>query len=234
MSMYSVSVIIPTLQEAARIGALIERLRQANPAPFEIIVADAQSADGTAQRARDLGAELVLCNRSCRAVQMNAGARLAKGRALYFVHADTLPPPDYLQRIQAAFEAGVAMGCFRYRFDRDHWLLRLNAWFTRFRFLWCQGGDKSFFILREIFEELGGYDESCVVMEEYYFLKKAMKRYRLHIEPAYMTVSARKYSTNSWLRVQTANMGAFAMFRLGFPPDRIKRFYTGFLNKYDS
>lgn len=77
--MYSVSVIIPTLQEAARIGALIERLRQANPTPFEIIVADAHSSDGTAQRARDLGAEVVLCNRSCRAVQMTPARSSPKG-----------------------------------------------------------------------------------------------------------------------------------------------------------
>lgn len=232
--MYNISVIIPTLNEASRIGRLIERLRQVQPCPYEILVADAHSSDGTAQRAREMGVGVVLCEKCSRAAQMNAGAKQAKGRVLYFVHADTLPPPDYLRRIADAMEAGVVMGCFRYRFDRDTWLLRLNAWFTRFDFLWCQGGDKSFFIRRETFEALGGYDENCVVMEEYYFLRKAMKRYRLHIEPAYMTVSARKYETNSWLRVQMANIGAFAMFRLGFAPARIKRFYTSFLHRYNT
>jgi len=64
-----------------------------------------------------------------------------------------------------------------------------------------------------------------VVMEEYDFLRKAMKKYPLRILPKYVLISARKYERNSWLRVQLANAGAFAMFRWGIEPRRIKQFY---------
>jgi GT2 family glycosyltransferase len=121
------------------------------------------------------------------------------------------------------------MGCFRYVFQSPRRILKFNAYFVRFQWLWCQGGDKTFFIKREVFEELGRYDERFVVMEEYDFLRKAMKQYPLKVLPQTVLVSARKYEQNSWLRVQLANIGAFAMFRWGVEPVKIKRFYLSIL-----
>ena len=117
------------------------------------------------------------------------------------------------------------MGCYRYKFDRPDFLLKINAYFNRYPWLWCQGGDKTFFIKKTIFNQLGGYDEHYVIMEEYDFLRRAMSRYRLHTFPEYAIVSARKYEQNSWLRVQLANMLVFNLFRLGVAPVRLKKLY---------
>lgn len=220
------SIILPTLNEANHLRHLLPYLRShVGERSFELIVVDAMSTDDTAAVAVEEGAYLIRCEQRNRAVQMNAGARQARGEVLYFVHADTLPPPSFAADIEAEMAAGAVMGCYRYRFDSPSRLLRINAYFTRFQRLWCQGGDKTFFIRREVFEALGGYDERFVVMEEYDFLRRAMKKYPLRILPKDVIVSARKYEHNSWLRVQLANAGAFLLFRLGIEPRRIKRFY---------
>lgn len=226
-----ITIIIPTLNEAANIGKLLRHLHSnSNSARLETLVVDANSADDTAKIARELGARVLSCQIGSRAAQMNLGAREAQSEILYFVHADTLPPISFVEDILAAMRAGQVMGCYRYQFDSPRRILRFNAYFVRFPWLWCQGGDKTFFIKKEIFDALGGYDERFVVMEEYDFLRRAMPVYPLRILPKNVLVSARKYQHNSWLRVQVANLGAFTLFRCGVAPVRIKRFYCWLLH----
>ncbi len=220
------SIVIPTLNEADNLRRLLPYLRaHAGEVPLEIIVVDAVSTDETAAVAQAAEAAVVCCAQRNRAAQMNMGARAARGNVLYFVHADTLPPASFAADIADEIAAGSVMGCYRYRFDSTSLFLRVNAYFTRFHWLWCQGGDKTFFIRRDVFEALGSYDERFVVMEEYDFLRRAMKQYPLRILPKDALVSARKYDHNSWLRVQLANAAAFTLFRMGVAPERIKRFY---------
>jgi rSAM/selenodomain-associated transferase 2 len=227
----NISVIIPTLNEAANIGKLLDFLQQyGSSSLLEILVVDGGSTDDTAAIVASKGAILLPCSVRSRAAQMNLGAQSARGEVLYFVHADALPPQNFVKDIQAALAQGLSMGCFRYRFDSPSWLLRCNAWFTRFNFLWCQGGDKTFFIVAPIFSELGGYDEHYVIMEEYDFIRRARKKYLLPTLPHYATVSARKYAQNSWLRVQVANLLVFNLFRLGVEPRQLKTLYKRILN----
>jgi rSAM/selenodomain-associated transferase 2 len=224
--MSKISVIIPTLNEAANIGRLVEHLlRHGGLKVAEILVVDANSCDQTVQIATAAGARVLHCELRNRAAQMNLGARAAQSPVLHFVHADTIPPASFAEDILQALVSGQVMGCFRYQFDSPRWILKFNAFFVRFSWLWCQGGDKTFFIRREVFEELGGYDERYVVMEEYDFLRRATKKYPLCILPKNVLVSARKYEHNSWFRVQLANLGAFSMFRRGIEPEKIRQFY---------
>ncbi len=228
--MFKFSIIIPTLNESANIGRLVGYLREyGGHAVSEILVIDSNSTDGTAQIASEAGAKVLTCGICARAVQMNLGASAAQSEVLYFVHADTLPPTSFAADIQREMEAGQVMGCYRYQFDSTKLILKFNAFFVRFPWLCCQGGDKTFFVSRKVFEEFDGYDERFVVMEEYDFLRKAMKKYALRILPKNAIVSARKYEHNSWLRVQLANIGAFSMFRWGAEPTKIKRFYKSIL-----
>lgn len=227
----NVSIIIPTLNEASNIARLLEYIRQnAGPQLLEILLVDGGSTDDTVAIAQAKGAQVLNCPTRSRAAQMNLGAKHARGEVLYFIHADTLPPQNFLEAIHTAFENGLCMGCFRYRFDSSSWLLKCNAWFTRFNFLWCQGGDKTFFILADTFTELGGYDEKYVIMEEYDFIRRARKKYLMPTLPHTATVSARKYQQNSWLRVQLANLLVFNLFRVGLEPIRLKKIYKQILN----
>lgn len=225
-----ISIIIPVLNEAERIGSLVRYLcANGGAAVSEILVVDGGSRDETERLAAEAGACVIHAAVQSRAAQMNAGAREATGDLLYFVHADTLPPPTFVYEIEDALRQGYVMGCFAYRFDSDNFWLRINAYFNRFNFLWCQGGDKTFFIKPALFRELGGYNEYFVIMEEYDFLRRAMPRYPLVTIRKYALVSARKYQKNGWLRVQIANIIAFNLFRLGVGPLRLKRFYKSMI-----
>lgn len=224
------SIIIPALNEAARIGSLVRHLSEnGGKSLTEILVVDAGSKDGTTAEAQKSGATVLHCPVCSRAAQMNFGAKAARGDTLYFVHADTMPPASFAADIHAALEAGYVMGCYRYKFDSSNILLKINAFFNRFHWLWCQGGDKTFFIKKEIFEKTGGYDERHVIMEEYDFLRRTMPVYKLLIIPKYAVVSARKYKQNGWLRVQLANIIVFNLWRLCVAPERLKKLYKTML-----
>jgi rSAM/selenodomain-associated transferase 2 len=221
-----ISVIIPTLNEADNIGHLTRFLRERGGDHLtEIIVSDGGSTDETLLIAQQLGAKTLLAPVRSRAAQMNLGAKHAEGDLLYFVHADTMPPASFADDIPKALQNGIDMGCYKYRFDSPRFWLKVNAWFSRYNFIWSQGGDKTFFIPTATFHALGGYDEKYVVMEEYDFIRRARKQYRMRTLQKSATVSARKYQHNSWLRVQLANMYVFTLFRWGVAPEKLKRVY---------
>lgn len=222
------SVIIPTYNEAASISKTLEQIKKEGGNSLEeILVVDGKSEDDTAALAREAGAKVILSGERSRAAQMNAGAKQAKGDILHFVHADTLVPPDFGNAILEAVKQGSEMGNFRYDFDKEHFLLSLNAYFTRFSWLVSQGGDKTFFIKKELFFDLGAYDPYWTIMEEYDFVKRATNAgHTIVTLPQKCVVSARKYKNNSWARVQLANFVVFNLWKLGLAgPDRLKAVY---------
>jgi hypothetical protein len=77
---------------------------------------------------------------------------------------------------------------------------------------------------------MGGFDEKYIIMEEYDFIKRAREQFKLKIIPKYAVVSARKYETNSWFRVQYANMTVFKMFEKGVEPEIMAQTYKRLLN----
>ena len=208
-----ISVIIPTYNEEEGIGGLIDDLqRYGGEALEEIIVVDAPSPDRTAQRAGQAGAQVIVSGQPGRAAQMNAGARIARGDVLYFVHADVRIHPDYAQDIRQALAEGYTLGCYRYQFDSTRLILKLNTFFQRFDRIWARGGDQTLFIPKGTFEELGGYCEQHRVMEDYEFIIRARKKHRFKIIPKNIIVSARKYEENSYLRVNLANAVVMWMY----------------------
>lgn len=225
------SVIIPTYNEAATIGRLVTELRRhAPPQAVEILVVDAHSPDGTAAAARAAGATVLAAPRPGRAAQLNYGAQRARGEVFYFVHADVGIHPDYVATIGAAVARGHAAGCYRFRFDSPHPLLRLNSYGTRFKGLMSRGGDQTLFVTRALFERLGGFNEQFVIMEDFEIIQRIRRVASFYIVPQNVVVSARKYEANGWLRVQLANLTAFGMYFLKLPPTRIARTYKALLN----
>ena len=227
----SISVIIPTYNEVAAIGCLVQDLlRHGGAGQVEVLVVDANSPDGTAAAARQAGATVLPAPKPGRAVQMNHGAAHATGDILYFVHADVGIHPDYVATLQAAVAQGHAAGCYRFRFDSPHPLLRINSFGTRFKGIMSRGGDQTLFITRALFERLGGFDERFVIMEDFEIIQRIRRVASFFIVPQDVLVSARKYETNGWLRVQLANLTAFSLFFLKASPVRIARTYTAILN----
>ncbi|GAA4381311.1 TIGR04283 family arsenosugar biosynthesis glycosyltransferase [Hymenobacter koreensis] len=227
----NISVIIPTCNEAGNIGRLVQQLRQHDPThDVEIIVVDADSTDGTAAVAHQAGATVLCSPKPGRASQMNYGAQHATGDILYFVHADVGIHPGYVTTIRRAVREGYAAGCYRFRFDSRHPLLRINSYGTRFEGIMSRGGDQTLFITRDLFQRLGGFDEYYCIMEDFDIIRRIRREARFLIVPHDVVVSARKYETNSWLRVQLANLTAFSLFFLKVRPSRIARTYKALLN----
>lgn len=225
------SVIIPTYNEAGNIARLVAELRRHAP-QAEVLVVDANSPDGTAEVARQAGATVLLAPQPGRAAQMNHGAAHATGELLYFVHADVRPHPDFGATITQAVADGYPAGCFRFQFDSPHPLLRINSYGTRFEGIMSRGGDQTLFITKALFGQLSGFDERFVIMEDFEIIQRIRRVARFFIAPHAVTVSARKYETNSWLRVQVANLTAFSLFFLKASPVRIARTYKAMLNTY--
>jgi rSAM/selenodomain-associated transferase 2 len=225
------SIIIPTLNEAENIAPLIHFLKENGQHYLnEIIVADGGSTDNTLEIAQKAGATPLKTPKG-RAIQMNTAAYIAKGDILYFVHADAIPPITYITDILKEIENGEKVGCFRMKFASNKTILRLNSWFTQLPFLWCRGGDQTLFIKKELFDQLSGYKTDYMIMEEYDLIQR-LRTLAIHfsIIPKNIVISARKYDTNSWLRVQMANLLVFNMYRLGFAQEKLVKTYKKLLN----
>ncbi len=226
-----VSIIIPTLNEAEHIERLVKRLLEGGDGQIaDLIVVDGGSTDDTVAKAQGEGANVLCASRTGRATQMNFGARQSAGELLYFVHADTLPPCNYMQALQDAVAQGFEIGSFRLCLDSDSPFLRINSFMTRFPFLWCRGGDQTLFITRRLFDALGGYREDYSIMEEYDLIIRARKHCTFKIIPHDVLASPRKYVANSYLRVQFAHLVVFNMFRFGYSQEKIMKAYQTLLN----
>ena len=225
------SVIIPTLNEAENIERLVTRVIEGGGKYLtEVIVVDAGSCDETLPLAKAAGAQVICSPKKGRAVQMNLGAQQAKGELLYFVHGDTLPPLNYMKDIQQAVSEGYPVGCFRFRFNSNRRIFKINNYITRLNKIFVRGGDQSLFVPKEIFKKLGGYRKDYIIMEDYDFILKAQKRYPFKVVPNDVLVSARKYETNSYIKVQLANILVFTMYRLGFSQQRLANTYKKILD----
>ncbi|MFD1872043.1 TIGR04283 family arsenosugar biosynthesis glycosyltransferase [Hymenobacter bucti] len=199
-----VSIIIPTYNEAASIGGLLRYLPTAAagaPAP-EILVVDGGSTDATAALARQAGATVYRSPRKGRGAQLNYGAARARGEVLYFLHADSYPPPGFLADLGRAIGQGYGSGCYQLAFDHGHWLLRFSAWCTRFPFTFLRFGDQSLFVRRELFAHLGGYREDLQIMEDQELVRRLRARAPFVLLPRTVTTSARKYLANGVVRLQ--------------------------------
>ena len=229
-----VSIIIPTYNEAAGIGALMHHLRQAGTATdaaVEIIVADSPGTDATAALARQAGARVVACPRKGRAAQLNQGAQQATGSILYFLHADSLPPVDFLTDIRGAVTAGYGCGCFRLAFDTPHWFLRAHAWFTRFDVEVARFGDQSLFVQRTIFEQAGGYREDLLLMEDQEITRRLKRLTRLRVLPGPIITSARKYRENGVFRLQAAFYLLMGLYYVGVAQPILLRIYRAIIRQ---
>jgi rSAM/selenodomain-associated transferase 2 len=230
----TVSIIIPTFNEADCIGALLSYLSEVcgQDGNVEIIVADGQSTDTTVALARQAGARVVACARKGRAAQLNAGARAAGGQILYFLHADTYPPPSFLTDIRVALgPSGYGSGCYRLAFDHPHWFLRFSAWFTRFNMEAVRYGDQSLFVRREVFEQAGGYRADMLMLEDQEIIKRLQRHGRFWVVPATVTTSARKYVENGVFRLQGAFSLLTLLYRLGVPQPWLLRVYRALIRQ---
>jgi len=152
------SIVVPVLDEAERIGAALAPLQPLRAAGHEVLVVDGGSRDGSAERAGPL-ADRVLASPRGRGVQMNVGAAIATGDALLFLHADCRLPPRADTAIAGAIAGGHRWGRFDVTLDGRSRALPMVAAFMNARSA-ATGictGDQALFVERRTFAAIGGF-----------------------------------------------------------------------------
>ncbi|MCL4693462.1 MAG: TIGR04283 family arsenosugar biosynthesis glycosyltransferase [Candidatus Hydrogenedentes bacterium] len=216
------SVIVPALNEEAGLGNTLAALG-ANP-DVEVIVVDGGSSDGTVSLAETYGAT-VTCSAAGRALQMNAGADVARGELLAFLHADTRVPQGYVEEIRRILaEMDVVAGAFRLGIDSTDLPSRLIArganW--RSRVIQLPYGDQSLFMKRETFDALGGFRE-MPILEDYEFVLRARRRGRVGLAEGIAVTSARRWrGTGAW-RLCFKHQLVLLGYHLGIDLNRLAR-----------
>ncbi|PWW82060.1 glycosyl hydrolase [Prosthecochloris marina] len=221
-----ISIIIPTYNEAETIAGTLSNICNANGAGnnIEVIVSDA----GDDNTIRIAGKFPVRTCRSPkgRSIQMNRGAQIATGQILYFLHADTVPPPGFADSIVSAVEQGKSAGCFQLCFDDPHWLMQTYGWFTRLPLMVCRGGDQSLFITRDLFSRIGGFNEKMRIMEDIEIIERINRHTVFTILDDAVITSARKYAVNGRIRLQVIFGTIHLLYALGFDLDLLTNFYS--------
>ena len=225
--MNKISIIIPTLNEEDSIGRLLSHLKSNSSKEIitEFIIVDGGSTDRTVAIVSENKDSKLLTAKKGRAIQMNVGANYATGNILYFLHADSLPPKDFDQLITAEIVKGNPAGCFKMKFDHSHWWLRMASWFTKFHWRVCRGGDQSQFITKELFVELGGFDESFTVYEDNDLINKLYARNQFVVIQEWLTSSSRRYKENGIWKLQYHFWTIYIKKWLGASAEELHRYY---------
>lgn len=220
-----VSVIIPTLNEAACLPKLLDALA-AEPASPEVIVADGGSTDGTVELARSAGARVVETARG-RGCQMNAAAQTARGGVWLFLHADTIPESGAVAELPPLLQAsGGDFGAFRLKFEPAVWLPQALAMLTAFAKHWTCFGDQGIFVRKEFFYETGGFPE-IPILEDVHWLRRAASMGRMVRSPKTVVTSSRRFKRAGMVRQSFRNLEVLLRDRLGDKPGRLASIYHG-------
>ncbi|MEC4817332.1 MAG: TIGR04283 family arsenosugar biosynthesis glycosyltransferase [Scytonema sp. PMC 1069.18] len=239
--MSSVSIIIPTLNEANYLGRTLRCLSLLEPQSQEVIVVDGGSCDETVAIAQKAGVNTLAAKERGRAAQMNQGAEVATGEYLCFLHADTLVPDDLVTLIQQTLaEKTVAAGGFISLMSGEkttRWGVSLHnvlkTYYAPLLFrphLFVKGlrllfGDQVIFARRADFWECGGFDSSLVIMEEADLCLKLSRRGRIRLVNRIVQSSDRRVAHWGFFKATAIYLYIGLLWGFGVSPQYLKKFY---------
>lgn len=223
--MADVCVVIPTLNEARRLPALLHDLR-ALRVTTDVVVADGGSGDGTRDVARAAGAHVVQ-GPPGRGGQMNAGAAQHETPWLCFLHADVRLPAAARRDLEGTLadpSAGAAV--WGLALDAAGWWFRAIEWGARVRDRvgGLPYGDQGLLIRRELFDAVGGFAE-LPLMEDVDMIRRLRRRARVRRLPSNLVVSSRRYRREGPVRGWIRNASLIALYLAGVAPVRLARWY---------
>jgi len=219
----TVSIIIPTLNEASCLAETLRQLRAEQP--HEIIVVDGGSTDATLEQAR--AADHWLAGPPGRAAQMNRGAAAARGAILLFLHADCTLELSSLPAVERCLgRRGIAAGCFQMSVQADGLAFRAIDYCAtaRVRLTGLCYGDQGLFVERKLFERIGGFPP-LGFMEDVFICKTLRRHGRLEVVDKKILVSPRRWQRMGVVRQTLRNWTLTALAAAGVHPDRLARFY---------
>lgn len=218
------TVVIPTLNEAPSVVATLNAVQQFSES-VEVIVVDGGSTDNTFALAEGCRAQVVSGPQG-RGSQLRVGAALGKGELLFFLHADSLPPGDTVQRItQAMSDPAVVGGNFEIRFAGEFFAARFLTWlYHHLSLIGLRYGDSGFFVRRLDYEAVGGF-RPYPIFEDLDLLRRLRKRGRFVRVPAVVTTSSRRFEGRYFARVFAWWTVLQILYWLGVSPIRLGRWY---------
>ncbi len=225
---FRISIIIPVLNEAPAINALIGHLRALpSDAKPELIVVDGDREQSTLAAISHSRVVTAVAGPG-RAVQMNAGVARATGDVLLFLHADTFLPGNAFELIEAALrDDRIVGGCFALGIRSKRWIFRVTEYYAALRTLVTRVpfGDQAIFIRKNYFEQIGGYRE-IPIMEDVELLTRIRKQGgHISILPAKVMTSARRWEQEGVLYATLRNWALQLLYVAGVPPARLARWY---------
>lgn len=225
-----ISIIIPVLNEAATIE---ETLNNISTTPdIEVIIVDGGSQDKTVEITK-LFSELaavpiqIIATNAGRAHQMNAGAAIAKGDVLLFLHADTCLPSDFdILLLKTLQDATTIAGAFQLKINAQLPGLRLVEKLVNMRshIFSMPYGDQAIFMKASIFDEIGGFP-NLPIMEDFELVLNIKKRGRIAIISAPVITSGRRWQKLGVVKTTILNQLIIAGYYLGIPPQLLSKWY---------
>ncbi|MBV7257724.1 TIGR04283 family arsenosugar biosynthesis glycosyltransferase [Pacificimonas sp. WHA3] len=221
--MRDISVIIPALDEADRIGDCLATLAGA-----EVIVADGGSTDGTVEIARAHGASVV-ASTGPRGAALNAAAGAASGDILLFLHADTHLPAGWTTGVRDSMQDhGISLGAFSLAIRNARRAERLLCWGAnmRSRVFSLPYGDQALFLRAEMFRRLGGF-RAVPIMEDFDLVRRARALGRVVTRPEHAVTSPRRWRKKGAVKTTAINQAMLLGWQMGISPERLSAFYRG-------
>ena len=215
-----ISIIIPVYQDA---DALARALDVTDFSGAEVIVATA-TGDSSLNALRAARPDLIWVSApQGRARQMNAGAAIARGEWLVFLHADTHLPAAWRDAIdRARADTRVGLGCFRFALDSPAAAARVIELGVRLRvrLFGLPYGDQALFVRREVFAELGGYSD-WPIMEDVDLVRRLRARGRLFRASERAVTSARRWEEDGWVKRTARHLRLILRYFAGIHPERL-------------
>ncbi|TAL53312.1 TIGR04283 family arsenosugar biosynthesis glycosyltransferase [Pandoraea sp.] len=222
----SLSIVVPVLNEAAGIAAALRRLAPLRALGAEVIVVDGGSHDATRELAKPHADRLLTAPRG-RAAQMNAGAALAHGDVLLFLHADTYLPADAHHRMTDALQDRTHVwGRFDVRIESRHRLLRVVATLMnlRSRISGVATGDQAIFVARRAFAQVAGFP-AIALMEDIALSKRLRRLSPPACIGAAVVTSGRRWEARGVWRTIALMWGLRLAYVCGVAPATLARWY---------
>lgn len=224
--MKSISIIIPVLNEQENIRSLLKLLQSARSYGAELVVVDGGSTDSSCEYAESLCDHLVHSGRG-RARQMNAGAKIANGTVLWFLHADSIPSDEIIERLMKVCAGGKSVwGRFNISMTGSHLLLKIVALMMniRSRVTGIATGDQGIFMHRNLFEEVNGFPD-LPLMEDITICSELKKSKMPLCCTEKLVTSSRRWEEKGILRTIVLMWWIRFAYAMGRDPEKLHQQY---------